>query len=62
MIKEENKRVQITFTKDRLSAIDAYAENLGISRSVLVNLALTEYLHEHQADLEIALMKRAYGM
>lgn len=55
MVKKDNTRIQITVSEARLSALSCFAEYLNISKSDLVNLALSEYFHSHLSEFQDSL-------
>ena len=60
MINSDNVRVPLTMSKDRAAFLDAASKAYGISKSSLVNIALTEYFHSHMSDICEELRKAGF--
>lgn len=44
MINDTNRRIAVTLTKPQLEALEAHSRRTGLSKSVIVKLALESYL------------------
>lgn len=44
MIKNDNERIAITLTKKEIEQVEKLASKQGVTKSIIVKLALSEYL------------------
>ena len=48
MIADNKTRIAISITKEQQKALEALASALGITKSAVIQVALTEYLDAHK--------------
>lgn len=46
MIKDSNKRITVTLTKEEIKALETKANKTGLNKSILIKLAIQRYLNE----------------
>lgn len=48
MIKADNKRIAITLTEKEYEILEKHAKNKGINKSVILKIALEEYMQKRK--------------